>query len=54
VVKSNVVTIEVRSEGPPPPPPPPKPPEWFKYLGLLIPAAIMIWYLYKRKRGEVR
>lgn len=50
MVKSNVVTIEVRSEGPPPP----RPPEWFKYLGLLVPAAIMIWYLYKRKRGEVR
>ena len=53
MVKSNTVTIEVRGEVPPPPPPP-KPPEWIKYLGLLIPAAIMIWYLYKRKRGEVR
>ena len=57
MVKSNVVEIRVREYMVKPPeeekPVEKMPPEWIKYLGLLIPAAVIIWYLYKKSRGEV-
>ena len=46
MVKSNTVTVNVGA--------PPKPPEWFKYLGLLIPTAVIIWYIVRGRKGGGR